>query len=192
MATTAPAGILGAAAPNFALEDVSDGATVTLDDVMGPAGVVVMFLCRHCPYVKHVEAELARIAGEYGEQGVGFVGISANDPERQPDDAPASLAEQKRTVGFPFPYLFDATQQVAQAYGAACTPDLFVYDADRRLVYRGRLDATRPGGPEPDGAELRAALDALVAGAPIPDDQQPAIGCSIKWRPGNEPDLPLV
>ncbi len=181
---------LGAQAPEFALPEVTDGSTVALDDVMRARGVVVMFLCRHCPFVKHVQDEVAAVARHYGPQEVGFVAIMPNDIAAAPDDAPEFLAEQKALVGFTFPYLYDEDQKVAHAYGAACTPDFFVYDADKRLVYRGRLDATRPGGPAPDGADLRAALDALVAGQDIDSEQIPSIGCSIKWRPGNEPVVP--
>jgi peroxiredoxin len=178
---------LGEPAPAFDLPEVSDGTPMALGDLDAEV-VVVVFLCRHCPYVVHVQDELARIATAYQRDGrVAFVGIAANDPEAYPDDAPASLAEQKREVGFPFPYLFDASQEVAKAYGAACTPDPFVLDTDRRLAYRGRIDATRPGGDTPDGADLRAALDALLAGERPDADQWPPMGCSIKWRPGNAP-----
>lgn len=178
---------LGTAAPPFSLTEVSDGSTVTLAEVSDGPALVVAFLCRHCPYVKHVEHAFAQLATTYQQQGVRFVGISANDPQLSPDDAPGSLAEQKQQVGFTFPYLFDADQSVAKAYGAACTPDLFVFDADRRLVYRGRFDETRPGKGEPDGADLRAVLDAVLSGGEVPADQWPSTGCSIKWTPGNEP-----
>jgi peroxiredoxin len=186
---TSPAAplVLGVPAPAFALPEVTDGTTVALGDLDAEV-VVVVFLCRHCPYVVHVQDQLAAMAAEYQREGrVAFVGIAANDADAYPDDAPASLAEQKREVGWPFPYLFDATQEVAKAYGAACTPDPFVLDADRRLAYRGRIDATRPGGDPPTGAELRAALDALLAGEQPDADQWPPMGCSIKWRPGNAP-----
>jgi peroxiredoxin len=186
---TAPAAplALGDPAPAFALPEVTDGTTVALGDLDAEV-VVVVFLCRHCPYVVHVQDQLAAVASEYQRDGrVAFVGVAANDADAYPEDAPASLAEQKREVGFPFPYLFDASQEVAKAYGAACTPDPFVLDAERRLVYRGRIDATRPGGDPPTGAELRAALDALLAGERPHADQWPPMGCSIKWRPGNAP-----
>jgi peroxiredoxin len=178
---------LGDRAPGFALPEVPDGTTVALDDLDAEV-LVVVFLCRHCPYVVHVQEALSALATRYQADGrVAFVGIAANDADAYPDDAPASLAEQKREVGFPFPYLFDATQQVAKAYGAACTPDPFVFDEDRRLAYRGRIDATRPGGDAPTGADLRRALDALLAGERPDSDQWPPMGCSIKWRPGNAP-----
>lgn len=186
MAATSTMMELGTRAPDFALPEVTDGSTVSLGELTGDV-LVVMFLCRHCPYVVHVQDELARLARDHDDGRVAFVGISANDPESHPDDAPARLAAQKREVGFDFPYLFDETQQVARAYGAACTPDFFVFDAERRLAYRGRMDETRPGGDEPTGADLRAAIDALLDGRRPTDDQWPSMGCSIKWRPGNEP-----
>lgn len=187
MAATSTMMDLGTAAPDFALPEVTDRATVSRDDLTGDV-LVVMFLCRHCPYVVHVQEELAALAREYLDDGrVSLVGISSNDPASHPDDAPDQLAEQKREVGFPFPYLFDESQEVARAYGAACTPDFFVFDRERRLAYRGRMDETRPGGDPPTGADLRAAIDALLAGRRPTDDQWPSMGCSIKWRPGNEP-----
>lgn len=178
---------LGDPAPAFALPEVTDEAIVALDDLDAEV-LVVVFLCRHCPYVVHVQDTLAALATTYQRDGrVAFVGIAANDADAYPDDAPGSLAEQKRKVGFPFPYLFDATQDVAKVYGAVCTPDPFVFDQDRRLAYRGRIDATRPGGDPPTGADLRAAIDALLAGDRPDAEQWPAMGCSIKWRPGNAP-----
>jgi peroxiredoxin len=184
--TASPLG-LGDPAPAFALPEVTDGTTVRLGDLAAEV-LVVVFLCRHCPYVVHVQDVLAAIATEYQRDGrVAFVGIAANDADAFPEDAPDSLAVQKQEVGFPFPYLFDVSQDVAKAYGAVCTPDPFVFDGDRRLAYRGRIDATRPGGAAPTGADLRAALDALLAGERPDDDQWPPMGCSIKWRPGNAP-----
>jgi peroxiredoxin len=182
---------LGSRAPDFALPDVADGETVTLDDLDGEV-LVVVFLSNHCPYVKHTQDEIAAVARRYAtSERVSFVGIASNDPEREPDDAPERLAEQKEEVGFVFPYLFDESQEVAHAFGAACTPDVFVFDGDRALAYRGRLDETRPGcGTAADGSELRAAINALLEGQRPDDDQWPAIGCSIKWRPGNEPAPP--
>jgi peroxiredoxin len=178
---------LGTPAPGFSLPEVTDGSTVSLDDLTGEV-LVVAFLCRHCPYVVHVQDALAALAREKIAEGrVAFVGIASNDPGTHPDDAPERLAEQKQEVGFPFPYLFDGTQEVARAYGAACTPDLFVFDRERTLAYRGRFDGTRPGEGSPTGADLRAAIDALLAGERPTDDQWPSMGCSIKWRPGNEP-----
>jgi thiol-disulfide isomerase/thioredoxin len=142
-----------------------------------------MFICNHCPYVRHVNPELVRVAKDYTDRGVSFVAISSNDVTQYPEDSPERMAEVAAEVGYPFPYLYDETQEVARAYGAACTPDFFVYDADLRLVYRGRLDASTPGNAEPlTGADLRAALDALLAGTPVPAEQHPSIGCSIKWR----------
>ncbi len=178
---------LGTPAPDFTLEEVSDGSTVALHDLADAPALVVAFICKHCPYVVHVQDEFAAVAREYQQRGVSVVGIGPNDPGVSPDDTPEGLAQQKREVGFTFPYLFDADQSVAKAYGAACTPDLFVFDRDRRLAYRGQFDASRPGKGEPDGADLRAALDALLEGRPVPEDQQPSMGCSIKWAPGNEP-----
>ena len=179
---------LGTAAPPFSLTEVSDGSTVTLAEVSDGPALVVAFLCRHCPYVKHVEHAFAQLATTYQQQGVRFVGISANDPQLSPDDAPGSLAEQKQQVGFTFPYLFDADQSVAAAYGAVCTPDVFVFDAATELAYRGRIDATRPGQGEASGDELAAVLDVLLKGEEPPADHPPSMGCSIKWSPGNEPN----
>jgi peroxiredoxin len=188
MAVTSTMTPLGTAAPEFALPDVTTGRTVALGDVAGTAALLVMFLCRHCPYVKHVSHGLTSLANDYAQADLAIVAISSNDPASHPEDAPESLAEQAREAGYPFPYLFDETQEVARAFGAACTPDLFLYDAKRELAYRGQLDASRPGNGVPVTVEdLRAAIDAVLAGRPAPDDQRPSIGCSIKWREGNEP-----
>jgi peroxiredoxin len=173
---------LGSRAPDFSLPDVESGAIVSLSDFADAPALVVMFLCRHCPYVQHVQHALAGLAREYRDKGVAFVAISSNDAEAYPDDAPASLAEQKREVAFVFPYLYDESQDVARAYAAACTPDFFTYDAGLVLRYRGRMDASRPGRGTPDGADLRAALDALLAGETPADLQYPSVGCSIKYR----------
>jgi peroxiredoxin len=187
MAATSTMLELGTPAPDFSLPEVTEETTVSREDLDGEV-LVVMFLCRHCPYVVHVQDELARLTREYLDAGrVSFVGISSNDPSTHPDDGPEGLAEQKHEVGFDFPYLFDESQEVAKAYGAACTPDFFVFGRDRRLAYRGRMDESRPGGDEPTGADLRAAIDALLEGRSPSDDQWPSMGCSIKWRPGNEP-----
>lgn len=177
---------LGTHAPDFRLTDVVSGATVSREDFVGKP-LLVMFICTHCPYVKHVEAELAALGRDY--QGrLGIVAISANDPERYPDDAPDQLKAQALAQGFNFPYLFDATQEVAKAFTAACTPDFFLFDAEHRLVYRGRLDDSRPGSGAPvTGKELRAAIAAVLNGQPVSAEQYPSMGCSIKWRPGNEP-----
>jgi thiol-disulfide isomerase/thioredoxin len=179
-------------APDFCLPDPSTGRRISLDDVYrsSPAGVaVVIFLCNHCPYVKHVRHELAALAREYGAKGVGVVGINANDAVAYPDDSPERMAREKAEVGDSFPYLYDEGQDVARAYQAACTPDFFVFDRDRRLAYRGQLDDSRPGNGRPvTGQDLRAALDAVLAGRPVPEPQRPSIGCNIKWKPGNEPN----
>lgn len=178
---------LGTPAPDFTLPS-TEGDKVSLGDVAGAPALVVMFLCNHCPYVRHVQRGLAELAREYVQRGVAFVGVCSNDPEQYPDDAPEALARQKAQVGFGFPYLIDETQEVAKAFGAACTPDFFVFDGDRRLVYRGQMDDSRPGSEVPvTGRDLRAALDAVLAGEPVPEDQQPSVGCSIKWKPGNAP-----
>ncbi len=174
---------LGSPAPDFALLDVTTGVPRSLADVRGDVATVVMFVCNHCPYVKHVNSQLVAVASDYTERGVGFVAISANDADHYPDDGPDRMAEVAAEVGYPFGYLYDESQEVARAYGAVCTPDLFVYDADLTLAYRGRLDVSTPGNGEPlTGADLRAALDALVEGRPVDGDQVPSMGCSIKWR----------
>lgn len=183
MATESTMRPLGSTAPDFTLRDVVSQQERRLDDLRGARATVVMFICNHCPYVKHVNPELIAVARAYVDRGVGFVAINANDADQYPDDGPDRMAEVATDLGYPFPYLHDQTQEVARAYGAACTPDLFVYDADLALAYRGRLDASTPGNGEPlTGADLRAALDALLDGRPVPADQVPSMGCSIKWR----------
>ena len=173
---------LGTPAPPFALPD-TDGTIVSIDDFRDKPALLVMFICNHCPYVKHVASELVRIANEYMPRGVGIVAISSNDPVTYPDDSPERMREEKERLGYPFPYLFDETQEVARAYEAACTPDFFLFDKDRKLVYRGQLDASRPGNNIPvSGSDLRAALTAVLAGQPVSSEQFPSIGCSIKWR----------
>jgi thiol-disulfide isomerase/thioredoxin len=144
--------------------------------------LVVVFMCNHCPYVIHVQPELIRLAAEYEDRGVQFVGISSNDPVAYPADSFENMASEAQRLGYPFPYLFDKSQGVARAFGAVCTPDIFVYDRSRRLQYHGRLDGSRPGGAPPDGADLRAVLDSLVGGGDPPVEQVPSLGCSIKWR----------
>lgn len=179
---------LGTQAPPFSLPD-TEGKVVSLDDSKGSPALLVVFLCNHCPFVKHVLPHFVELAAEYQRRGVGIVGINANDVSHYPDDAPEKMAELSNAMGFPFPYLYDESQQVARAYGAACTPDFYLFDRDGRLVYRGQMDDSRPGNGRPvTGADLRAALDAVLDGRPVSDDQKPGIGCNIKWKPGNEPD----
>jgi len=179
---------IGTEAPDFALTDVVTGDTVKLADSAGADALLVMFICRHCPYVRRVSAGIAAIGRDYADRGLAIVGISANDPDEYPEDAPDSLAEDARVSGYTFPYLFDETQEVAKAYHAACTPDFFLFGRDRRLVYRGQMDDARPRNDVPvTGRDLRAAIDATLAGAAVSEDQIPSVGCSIKWRAGNEP-----
>ena len=174
---------LGTSAPDFRLSDVVSGKKVSRADVTGPKGMLAMFICRHCPFVKHVQDELAKLGRDYARSGVGIVAISANDESGFPEDSPDNLAKMSRELGFTFPYLHDDTQDVARAYDAQCTPDFFLYDGQRTLVYRGQLDDSRPGNGVPvTGRDLRAALDALIAGKPISKDQRPSIGCNIKWK----------
>jgi len=180
---------LGASAPDFSLKEVSSGETVSLDDVAKDKGVLVMFICSHCPYVIHIHKALGELGRDYADSPVGIVGICSNDPVSHPKDSPENLVAQAKEQGFTFPYLVDETQEVAKAYKAACTPDLFLFDGDRKLVYRGQFDGSRPGNNVPvTGSDLRAALDALIAGEAMPAVQTPSIGCNIKWKPGAEPD----
>jgi peroxiredoxin len=179
---------LGTEAPGFRLPD-TDGRTVAREDFAGKKGLLVMFICKHCPYVKHVRSELARLGGECEAKDLGVVAIASNDVGTYPEDGPAGMKEEKESAGYSFPYLFDATQEVARAYRAACTPDLFLFDARMRLVYRGQLDDSRPGNGVPvTGKDLRAAVDAMLEGRPIDPHQKASMGCNIKWKPGNEPD----
>jgi peroxiredoxin len=178
---------LGTRAPDFTLPSV-DGRRVALADLDG-APLLVMFLCNHCPYVRHVERALGATVASYAERGVAAVGICSNDTRVYPDDGPAGLAEQARRAAFTFPYLVDAEQEVAAAYRAMCTPDLFVYDARRSLVYRGAFDDSTPGNGLPvTGERLRGALDHVLRGEPVPEPHKPSLGCSLKWKPGNQPD----
>jgi peroxiredoxin len=178
---------LGRKAPDFHLPDVADGRVVSLSDFGPDQALLVMFICRHCPYVLHVKPELARLATDYQEKSVGIVGISSNDAQHYPDDAPDKLAELSRDLGIPV--LYDESQSVAKAYQATCTPDFFVFDGNRTLVYRGQLDDSRPGNSRPlNGRDLRAALDAVLAGRVVDSTQRASIGCNIKWKPGNAPD----
>ncbi len=179
---------LGTAAPDFSLPD-TDGKRVSLSDFADAPALLVIFMCNHCPYVKHVAAGLAQLAKDYQPRGVAVVGINANDVDTYADDSPAKMAEEVKHRGYNFPYLYDATQAVAKAYRAACTPDFYVFDRDRKLVYRGQMDASRPGNNVPvSGQDLRAALDAVLAGQPVSGNQRASLGCNIKWKPGNEPD----
>jgi peroxiredoxin len=178
---------LGTVAPDFRLVNV-DGRTLAFADVAGRAGTVVMFICNHCPFVKHVADQLAALGRDCLSRGVGVVAISANDVSTHPSDSPEQMVREAEERGYPFPYLYDDTQEVAKAYHAACTPDFYLFDAARKLVYRGQLDASRPGSNIPvTGNDLRAAIDALLAGTPPVADQIPSLGCNIKWKPGNEP-----
>ncbi len=179
---------LGMAAPDFALPD-TDGRTVVLGDFADAPGLLVVFMCNHCPFVKHIREELARSVRRYQDQGLAVVAINSNDAETFPQDGPEAMAREVEEFGYTFPYLFDGAQSVAKAYKAACTPDFFLFDRGRRLVYRGQFDGSRPGNEVPvTGADLGAAVDALVEDEPISPDQRPSIGCNVKWKAGNEPD----
>jgi peroxiredoxin len=179
--STMPA--LGTQAPTFSLPDIVSGKTVSLDDVTGDKGVLVMFICEHCPFVIHVQSELSQLGKDYRNSGIGIAAICANDEGISPRDSLANLKAQAVQQGFNFPYLKDDSQDVAKAYDATCTPDFFLYDAEHKLVYRGQLDGSRPSNDVPvDGEDLRAAMDALIEGRAISDDQTPAMGCNIKWR----------
>lgn len=174
---------LGALAPDFALTDVVSGKTVRRDDAKGQQALLVMFICAHCPYVKHIEKELAALGSDYAGKPIAVVAISSNDAANYPADNPDGLRRQAQSLGFRFPYLYDESQAVAKAYSAACTPDFFLFDADFKLVYRGEFDRSRPGNGVPvTGVDLRAALDAALAGQPPLADQRPSIGCNIKWK----------
>jgi peroxiredoxin len=173
---------LGTVAPPFALPEPATGRTLSSDDLTGPA-LVVTFICNHCPYVKHVADGLAALGRDLAEQGVAMVGISSNDVNTYPQDGPDQMVAEARSHGWTFPYLYDETQDVARAYSAACTPDTFVFDGERRLVYRGQLDNSRPKNGRPvTAADVRAAVDAVLAGRPVDPEQRPSIGCGIKWR----------
>jgi peroxiredoxin len=179
---------LGTAAPKFKLPDPA-GKMVSLDDFKGATALVVAFICNHCPYVKHIRTQFAAFAKEYQARGVGVVAISSNDVENYPDDAPDKMAEEIKSAGYTFPYLYDESQQVAKDYRAACTPDLYVFDQGQRLVYRGQFDDSRPKNGRPvTGADLRKAVDAVLAGREVDANQRPSIGCNIKWKPRNAPE----
>lgn len=178
---------LGREAPDFRLPDPS-GKFWARDDFRNAKALLVIFMCNHCPYVRHLRTHLAGTIREYQAKGLAAVGINSNDISTYPDDSPEQMAKENRAAGYTFPYLYDETQEVAKAYGAACTPDFFLFDAERRLVYRGQYDGSRPSSGIPvTGADLRAALDAVLAGQPVPKEQRPSVGCNIKWKPGNEP-----
>lgn len=179
---------LGTSAPDFKLMNV-DGREVELADFAGKPALLVMFMCNHCPFVVHVADELARLSSEYMARGVAVVGINANDTATHPADSPERMVAEAEERGYQFPYLFDETQEVAKAYRAACTPDFFLFDQERKLVYRGQLDDSRPGNGVPvTGKDLRAALDAVLGGKKPAEEQRASLGCNIKWKAGNEPE----
>ncbi|MEM9454866.1 MAG: thioredoxin family protein [Myxococcota bacterium] len=179
---------LGTQAPAFALPDPS-GRKVSLDDYPDAKGFLVVFMCNHCPFVKHIREELARLGQELSPRGVVMVGINSNDADKYPDDSPERMKAEAETYGYTFAYLVDETQEVAKAYSAACTPDFYLFDAKRALVYRGQLDDSRPSNGKPvTGADVRAAVDALLEGRPALEQQVPSIGCNIKWKSGNAPE----
>ena len=182
---------LGTEAPDFRLPDATAGGKeVALDDFAAAPALLVAFICNHCPFVQHVAGELAALARDLPAQEVAMVAISSNDVAAYPNDSPEAMAAEAARQGWAFPYLYDETQAVAKAYRAACTPDFFLFDSARTLVYRGQLDASRPGNGLPvTGADLRAAVAAVLEGHPLPSDQRPSLGCNIKWKPGNEPDF---
>lgn len=174
---------LGFEAPDFRLLDTVSGKEMSLDELRSPKGTVIMFICNHCPYVKHVNDQLVRIANDYQPEGIAFIAISSNDADRYPEDGPEKMKEYAHRLQYPFPYLYDEAQEVARAYDAACTPDFYLFDGKMKCVYRGQLDASRPGNMLPvTGKDLREALDALLAGKEIGKAQVPSIGCSIKWK----------
>ncbi len=174
---------LGTRAPRFNLPDTVTGKNYSLDDLKGNVATVVMFICNHCPFVKHVNHELVTVANEYKNHGIGFAAISSNDVVGYPEDAPDVMKQVAYQLNYPFPYLYDETQEVAKAYDAACTPDFFVFDNGLKLVYRGQLDDSRPGSSIPvSGKDIRQALDCVISGQPVPQDQKPGIGCNIKWK----------
>ena len=180
---------LGTAAPDFSLPDVVSGQTVSLADFKNSPARLVMFICNHCPYVKHVQAGMTQMAKDFQGHGITVVAISSNDAANYPDDAPDKMKEEARRAGYTFPYLFDESQSIARAYRAACTPDFFLFDAQGRLVYRGQMDDARRGNDLPvTGKSLRDAVDAVLAGKVVSPNQIPSLGCNIKWKPGNEPE----
>ena len=179
---------LGTTAPDFRLPD-TNGKTVSLADFKGQPALLVIFMCNHCPYVKHIRAGLAQLAHDYLPRGAAIVGINSNDVAKYLDDSPAKMAAEVKSAGYLFPYLYDESQAVAKAYRAACTPDIYLFDKSHKLVYRGQFDDSRPGNGIPvTGKDLRAALDAALEGRPVPANQKASMGCNIKWKAGNEPD----
>ncbi len=180
---------LGTQASEFVLSNVTTGNKVSLENFSGKKALLVMFISVHCPYVQHVKHELAKLGKDYASKDIGIVAISSNDTVKYPDDSPEQLKKMAKDLGFNFPVLFDEKQDVAKEYTAACTPDFFLYDGDRKLIYRGQLDESRPDNGRPvTGKDLRSAIDAVLAGKPVSQDQKPSMGCNIKWKPGNEPD----
>lgn len=174
---------LGTIAPDFRLPDTISDHKISLDEIKGSVATVIMFTCNHCPFVKHVNHQLVKLGNEYKDKGVGFAAISSNDVENYPQDSPELMKEFAKEVGYPFPYLFDETQEIAKAYDAACTPDFYVFDSDLKLVYRGQLDSSRPSNDKPvDGIDIRKALDALLSGEGVDENQIPSMGCNIKWK----------
>lgn len=180
---------LGTQAPDFKLPDVVSGRAVSLNDFKTKKGLLMMFICQHCPYVQHIKQELTKLGKDYSSKDMAIVAISSNDADNYPDDSPAELKKFAKAEGFAFPFLYDESQEVAKSYTAACTPDLFLFNKKRELVYRGQLDDSRPGNGKPvTGKDLRAAMDAVLADKPVSQEQRPATGCNIKWKKGNEPD----
>ena len=179
---------LGTMAPEFTLPDVVSGQTVSLNTFAGRKAFLVMFICPHCPFVKHVQDELARLGRDYHDRDIAIIAISSNDAESYPDDSPPRLKDMAEKFGFRFPFCYDESQEIAKAYGAECTPDFFLFDATQKLVYRGQLDGSRPGNGVPvTGIDLRLALDSVLSDLPVDTNQKPSIGCNIKWKAGNTP-----
>lgn len=179
---------LGTKAPDFELTDVVSSKLVSLSDYKGKQAILVIFLCQHCPFVKHIKAQLAQLSSDYANSNLGTIAISSNDIANHPDDAPEYLQAMAQELSLTFPICYDETQEVAKAYTAACTPDFFLFDASLQLVYRGQLDDSRPSNGKPvTGADLRAAIEAVLAGEPVSTEQKPSVGCNIKWKPGNAP-----
>lgn len=174
---------LGTIAPNFTLPDTVSGKKISLENVKGSVATLITFICNHCPFVKHVNSELVKLANDYKNKGVGFAAISSNDVVNHPDDSPELMKQVAKLLNYPFPYLYDVTQEVAKAYDAACTPDFFIYDKELKLVYRGQLDDSRPNNEIlVTGKDIRHAFDCLINDQPVPEIQRPSIGCNIKWK----------